>query len=69
MPKKSLKQTNPYLKDKAMRLKIVEIVTVSSSAIEGTHTAAKRALKKVSSGGWSVRSAQSGRVVSRTKRT
>jgi hypothetical protein len=47
MPKKSLKQTNPYIKDKAMRSKIVEMVTVTSSGVEGVHAAAECAVKNL----------------------
>ena len=47
MNKKSLLETNPYLKDPAMRMKIVETVTISSSSIEGVHVAAKKAIKNV----------------------
>jgi hypothetical protein len=47
MSKKSLLETNPFLKDPALRMKIVETITVSSSSIEGVHAAAKRAIKNV----------------------
>jgi hypothetical protein len=47
MLKKSLLETNPFLKDPALRMKIVENVTVSSSSIEGVHAAAKQAIKNV----------------------
>jgi hypothetical protein len=47
MSKKSLLETNPYLKDPEMRMKIVETVTVSSSSIEGVQTAAVQAMKNV----------------------
>jgi hypothetical protein len=47
MAKKSLVKTNPFLKDPALRMKIVETVTVSSSSVEGVHAAAKQAIKNV----------------------
>jgi hypothetical protein len=47
MSKKSLLKTNPFLKDPALRMKIVETVTVSSSSVEGVHAAAKQAIKNV----------------------
>jgi hypothetical protein len=47
MSKKSLLETNPFLKDPALRMKIVETVTVSSSSIEGVHVAAEQAIKNV----------------------
>jgi hypothetical protein len=47
MPKKSLIETNPYLKDPAKRQEIIETVTVSSSSIEGVHAAAEQAIKNV----------------------
>ncbi|HXX81617.1 MAG TPA: hypothetical protein VEI46_08705 [Thermodesulfovibrionales bacterium] len=47
MSKKSLLETNPFLKDPAMRMQIVETVTVSSSSIEGVHMAAEQAIKNV----------------------
>lgn len=47
MSKKSLLETNPFLKDPEMRMKIVETVTVSSSSIEGVHAAAEQAIKNV----------------------
>ncbi len=47
MPKKSLLETNPFLRDPAVRMQIVEIVTVSSSSIEGIHVAAEKAIKNV----------------------
>jgi hypothetical protein len=47
MSKKSLLETNPFLKNPAMRAKIVETVTVSSSSIEGVQAAAKQAIKNV----------------------
>jgi hypothetical protein len=47
MPKKSLSETNPYLKDPKKRQEIIETVTVSSSSIEGVHAAAKQAIKNV----------------------
>lgn len=47
MSKKSLLETNPFLKDPALRMKIVETVTVSSSSIEGVHAAAEQAIRNV----------------------
>ncbi len=49
MSKKSLLETNPFLKDPEMRMKIVETVTVSSASIEGVGAAAKQAIKNVTS--------------------
>ena len=48
MSKKSLLETNPYLKDPETRKQIVETVTVSSSAIEGVQAAAEQAMKNIS---------------------
>ena len=47
MSKKSLLETNPFLKDPVMRMRIIETVTVSSSSVEGVHAAAKQAMKNV----------------------
>ena len=47
MSKKSLLETNPFLKDPETRMKIVETVTVSSAAIEGVHAAAAQAMINV----------------------
>jgi hypothetical protein len=47
MSKKSLLETNPFLKDPDLRMKIVETVTISSSSVEGIHAAAKQAVKNV----------------------
>jgi len=47
MSKKSLLETNPFLKDPEMRRQIVETVTLSSSSIEGVHAAAKQAMKNI----------------------
>ncbi len=47
MLKKSLLETNPFLKDRKMRMQIIETVTISSSSVEGVHVAAKQAMKKV----------------------
>jgi hypothetical protein len=47
MSKKSLLETNSFLKDPKMRMNIVETVTVSSSSIEGVHAAAEQAMKNV----------------------
>jgi hypothetical protein len=44
---KSLIETNPYLKDPKKRQEIIKTVTVSSSSIEGVHTAAEQAIKNV----------------------
>jgi hypothetical protein len=37
MPKKSLIDTNPYLKDPELRAFLIEQFVVSSTAIEGVH--------------------------------
>ena len=37
MPKKSLKQTNPYLKDPELRDALIKQFVSSSTAIEGVH--------------------------------
>lgn len=37
MPKKSLIETNPYLKDPEVRAYLIERFVVSSTAIEGVH--------------------------------
>jgi hypothetical protein len=37
MPKKSLLETNPYLKDPEVRAFLIERSVVSSTAIEGVH--------------------------------
>ena len=37
MPKKSLLETNPYLKDPELRAYLIERFVVSSTAIEGVH--------------------------------
>jgi len=47
MSKKSLLETNPYLKDPKMRMQIIETVTVSSASVEGVHAAAEQAMKNV----------------------
>jgi hypothetical protein len=47
MRRKSLLETNPFLRDPALRMKIVETVTVSSSSIEGVQAAAEQAMKNV----------------------
>ena len=47
MSKKSLLETNPFLKDPEMRMKIIETVTVSSSSIEGVRAAAEQAMKNI----------------------
>lgn len=47
MSKKSLLETNPFLKDPKTRMQIIETVTVSSSSVEGVHAAAKQAMKNV----------------------
>lgn len=47
MSKKSLLETNIYLKDPQKRQQIIETVTVSSSSIEGVQAAAEQALKNV----------------------
>ncbi len=48
MSKKSLLETNPFLKDPEIRRQIIETVTLSSSAIEGIHAPARQAVKNVS---------------------
>ena len=48
MSKKTLLETNPFLKDPDKRMKIVETVTVSSSSIEGVQSAAEQAIKNIS---------------------
>jgi len=40
-------KTNIYLADPAKRQQIIETVTVSSSAIEGVHAAARQAIFRV----------------------
>jgi hypothetical protein len=45
MSKKSLIETNIFLKDPKNRQEIIETVTVSSSSIEGVHDAAEQAIK------------------------
>lgn len=45
MSKKSLLETNPYLKDPLKRQEIIKTVVLSSSAIEGVHSAAEEGLK------------------------
>ncbi len=47
MSKKSLLETNPFLKDPEIRMQIVKTVTVSSSSVEGVHAAAEQAIKNV----------------------
>ncbi|MDZ4383656.1 MAG: hypothetical protein U0937_03345 [Thermodesulfovibrionia bacterium] len=47
MSKKSLLETNPFLKDPEIRRQIIETVTLSSSAIEGVHAPARKAMKNV----------------------
>lgn len=47
MSKKSLLETNPFLKDPDIRIQIIETVTVSSSSVEGVHVAAEQAMKNV----------------------
>jgi hypothetical protein len=47
MSKKSLIETNIFLKDPKKRQEIIEAVTVSSSSIEGVHAAAEQAIKNV----------------------
>lgn len=47
MSKKSLLETNIYLKDPQKRQQIIETVTVSSSSIEGVQTAAEQAIFKL----------------------
>ncbi len=62
MKKKSLLQTNPFLKDPKTRQNIIETVVTSSSSIEGVHAAAERALLNVSkreTATWAVASSSS----------
>jgi hypothetical protein len=47
MFKRSLLETNPFLKDLEMRMQIVKTVTISSSSVEGVHAAAEQAIKNV----------------------
>lgn len=49
MKKKSLLQTNPFLADARQRNVLIEKTVVSSTAIEGVHAAAKRAVKQKNS--------------------
>ncbi len=44
MAKKTLLETNPFLKDPAKRRDVIKTVVISSSAIEGVHAAAEIAL-------------------------
>ena len=44
MRKKSLMETNPYLRDPEKRDKLLKRSVASSTAIEGVHAAARRAL-------------------------
>jgi len=44
MRKQPLIETNPYLKDPAMREKLLKRSVASSTAIEGVHAAVKKAL-------------------------
>lgn len=48
--KKSLIETNPFLKDPETRKEIIETVTVSSAAVEGTKKSAEKAIEKVKFG-------------------
>ena len=47
MSKNSLLETNRYLKNPKVRKQIIETVTVSSSAIEGVHAPARKAVKNI----------------------
>lgn len=47
MSKKSLLETNLFLKDAEMRMQIIDTVTVSSASVEGIHAAAEQAMKNI----------------------
>jgi len=47
MAKKTLIETNPYLKDPEKRKAMFYATVASSTAIEGVHAAVKKALKAV----------------------
>ena len=44
MRKRSLMETNPYLKDPAKRESLLRSSVISSTAVEGVHAAARKAL-------------------------
>ena len=47
MPKKSLKETNPYLKDPVLRKELIKQSVSSSTAIEGVITSYEKLKKSV----------------------
>lgn len=47
MSKKSLKETNPYLKDPELRAALIEQLVASSTAIEGVHIKIPKLSKKL----------------------
>ena len=47
MKKKSLLETNPYLKDPELRAALIEQFVVSSTAIEGVHIKIPKLSKKL----------------------
>jgi len=47
MPKKSLKETNPYLKDPELRAFLIERCVASSTAIEGVHIKYPKLTKEI----------------------
>jgi len=47
MKKKSLLETNPYLKDPELRAALIEISVASSTAIEGVHIKIPKLSKKL----------------------
>ncbi len=51
MAKKSLIETNPYLKDPEKRKAMFYTTVSSSTAIEGVHTAVEKAIKAVEESG------------------
>lgn len=59
MKKKSLLETNPYLKDAQKREAMITRAVLSSSAIEGVRAAASRALATHAKAGRSQKSSKS----------
>jgi hypothetical protein len=47
MPKKSLLETNPYLKDPKLRAFLIERCVASSTAIEGVHIKYPKLTKEI----------------------
>lgn len=47
MSKKSLKETNPYLKDPELRTYLIEQFVASSTAIEGVHIKYPKLTKEI----------------------